>query len=301
LQRGFDPEEKQMPVDGPPPVQSPSPAAAGTSDAAQGADPAAGAVNQSRVGDGFLNPKIPAELTFFNRMFDAGASTLQRAPVCRLGEAVPAWDLAAQSQVSGGATAAKPAPARAAALEPIELPFKNGILQRESFRAALNAQLDSKNKAALIVDKNWSGASVADVRQTYRTVGEEIAAQEEKGVTILFTDLVPPAKQYLLKEALPAGSANDHERAMVALMNEIGFSTLGMNRDALGALVRSDDYGKLEAYIACLAAAADKGIEVRALDPAATPKPGSEQYIILASGTRADVSAASEHAAKRTP
>jgi hypothetical protein len=275
-----------MPVEGSAPVQSPSPATAGTSDAAHGAGSVAGAVNQSRVADGFWNPQIPAELTVFDRVFGADPSTLQRAPVCRLGETVvPAWEFAAQSQVSGGATA-KPTPASAAALVPIiNLPFKNGILQQDSFEASLNKQLDSKPGVS-IVDNNWDSASVDEVWRTYRALGTLIGKQADlKGVKVLFTNLVLPADQGLLNRIVSRVGGPKQED-MIKLMHEIAPSTVNMPDDAL---VRSTDYGKHEAYVACLGKAADGGIEVRALEPGATLTSDVGQYIILGIGTRAEI------------
>jgi hypothetical protein len=268
-----------MPVEGSAPVQSPSPAAAGTSDAAQGAGSAAGAVNQSRVGGGFLNPQIPAELTFFDRVFGADPSTFQRAPVCRPGDpVVSAAELAAQSQVSGGATAAKPAPARAAAVVPIiNLPFENGILQQDSFEASLNKQLDSNPGVSIVY--NWGSASVQEVSQTYEALGTSIGKQADlKGVRFLFTKL--PVDQGLLNRIVSCVGGPKQED-MIKLIHKIAPSTVNVPNDTL---VRSAAYQEYKAYVACLGKAADGGIEVRALDPAATLTSDVGQYIILGIG-----------------
>jgi hypothetical protein len=256
----------------------------------------AGRSDVCRVDERFLTPAKPGTV-LADCTSHTGSTTFKQGSVSGSDRTLfPASQLLAQDepmqpQPAGGATAAKPAAARDVALVPIELSFKGGILrrgglQRDHFEGSLNGQLDSQ-KVASIVEKNWSGASVEQVKQTYKMLGEMIREQVTyKGVNVLLTDLLPPKDQRWLEAALRGKPAREQD--MIALMHRIDPSTVAIRDDVL---VQSNDYRKLEAYIACLGEAAAGGIEVRALEPGETPKPDLGQYvIILRSGMRADVS-----------
>ena len=263
-----------MAVEGASNVQSQSHSVAGTPDAAA-------ATPVDRVANGFLTSQTPSGPLLADNTHHAGS------PAPRPGD-IPAWKLAQDDgAATGGATAAKPSPATAPASAPIELPFNHGVLDKAAFVASLDRQLDH-NQGASVVDKNWSRASVQEVRRTYNTLGEAIGEQADgKGVKILFTDMVLPADQKLLaKVVLRVGGPRQED--MIDLMHKVDPTTFAVRDDVL---VQSNDYQKLEAYVACLGKAMDGGIEVKALNPGETPKPDVGQYIVLGSGTRADVSA----------
>jgi hypothetical protein len=260
------------------PVQPPSPATA-TPDTAHGAKTAGRPPSQAPVTPGILD--APVELTLFKRMLSGSAPG--QAPVCRPGDSIPASLLQddAQSVIAASIEIRTPRTSCVAAA-PVDLPFEN----RRGFEKSLKAQLDD-HPGATVVYHDWKNADVDSVEQTLKAVGAVFDDEVGRSVKVFFTNLVAPEKLNLLNSAMSnfsgpeldikAGAAQMIEKqkryaaAMVELVHEVYPSTISIGDH--GALVKSDGYRKVEAYVACLHEAQKGGaIEIRTLKPGETPK-----------------------------